>query len=257
MRSSYAVFLGPGLASGLAGIGVLAELERRGVEVRWVIGANTGALAASLWAVESDLTMATRVLASLPWRHFVTRRDLGRGDQLLGAISLLTRNARIESCRRPISIMVKDMATGEDVLVEDGSIAEAVRGSMALPGLFEPMFLSQGVWMDGGLCRFEILDQTLWRRCDRLLVVRPRPERNPGLDEQDWRPFFGLGQYVDLAWNEGNRGVHIGLDPNRVDHIDIKTGSLFSFDEVESIAESGRRAVAQWADPTQHGMDSD
>ena len=65
------VVLGPGLAPGLAALGVLAALEERDVPIGRVVGYNTGALAAALWAVGSDLALAARVIAALPWHRYV------------------------------------------------------------------------------------------------------------------------------------------------------------------------------------------
>src|SRR5690606_39292439 len=52
--SAWTVLLGPGLAAGFAGLGALMELDRRSIPLTRVVGVNTGAFVAALWAGGSD-----------------------------------------------------------------------------------------------------------------------------------------------------------------------------------------------------------
>lgn len=145
-----ALLLGPGFAPGLAGLGLLWELERRGIEPACVAGANTGAIAAAMWALRRDLELAARVLASLSWERFVVGRDFGASDPLLGALSVLTQNASFADLDRRLIVIAKELESGEARLIDEGAVAAALRASLAVPGLFEPLSIGGVTLVDGG-----------------------------------------------------------------------------------------------------------
>jgi NTE family protein len=67
------------------------------------------------------------------------------------AFSERVQDVPIESLPKPFGTVATDLFTGREVWFQKGSLMEAVRASIALPGLFSPVYQS-GRWLvDGGL----------------------------------------------------------------------------------------------------------
>ena len=234
--SGWTVLLGPGLAAGFCGLGALIELEHRSFPVSKVVGANSGAVAAALWAVEADLAFSGRVAAHLPWEEFFTASDLGTSDPLLGALLVLTRGRAFEDCRRRAAALAVDLDTGERVRIEQGSLAWAARHSMAIPGIFEPLAQDGRRLADGGLDRVGIAEAAS-PSLGSAVAFWPRIE----LAREPARSRAGqLAAYAARAWGEGPQGAGslvrvVGPGTSPVD-----------FTSVAEWIEAGRRAASRW-----------
>jgi len=230
------VVLGPGLAPGLAGLGVLAAMQERGLPISQVIGVNTGALAAALWAVESDLALGAKVLGSLPWEHYVVARDLGTADPLLAAIQLLTRGMDFEKTQRRIAVVAMDAEDGRPVWIEQGSIALAVRGALSLPGLFHPLAIAGRRLLDGGCVWHRALPP---RASKRLLVCHGVPAGRCEVPSGFSSLAMDLALFAAWTWSRPQ-------DPGGVTIVCDSIGGLLDFHRAEAWYEAGRRAFGRW-----------
>ncbi len=153
---------GSGAALGLAHIGVLKVLERERIPIDVVSGSSMGGLIAALWAVgvpaaEMEV-MATRykrrrdclwALGDLGflalWRGFQS----GDGVQRILQRDLGERT--FKDTRMPLKIIASNPWTRESLVIEDGRLADAVRISISIPGIFYPV-PHRGQWyLDGGV----------------------------------------------------------------------------------------------------------
>lgn len=151
--------LGGGAARGMAHVGVLKAFEARGRRPRMVAGTSSGAIIAALYglagnALELEQTVRRQDVAEV-WRQAL---DFGlhRGAVIHGQrlSSWLDRKfffgATFADLQLPIAIACTDLASGELVVIRSGSLAEAVRASCALPGLFAPVKWQGRSLIDGG-----------------------------------------------------------------------------------------------------------
>lgn len=239
---SLTVLLGPGLAPALAGLGVLCSLRERNVPVGLVVGVNTGALAAALWAAGPDLEFAARVLARLPWHRFAVARDLASADPLLTALNVLTRGASFSDLRRPIAVVAVEDGSGKAVWMDQGSVARAVRASVAVPGLFGPLEQDGRRLVDGGAAwpldrgRFE---------GKRLLVVEFR-----AADRAAARPAPGFSvAALELARETAGAWGRFQGGAGQLLVVDEPVGGLLDFHRAEEWFAAGRRAFEAWLRP--------
>lgn len=240
-KGAATVVLGPGLAAGLGGLGVLLEFERRGVPVRECIGVNTGALAAALWAVGADLALAARVLALLPWARYAAAGDSAGYDPILGVLELLTRRCSFADLRRPVGVVVQELTSGRCTVVRRGSLAWAVRSSLAVPGLIEPISL-EGRWeVDPGAnwARAVAADlrseaRAVWSFFTPALCRR-------GIEEADFSTdAWQRSAYAFAGWEAAapRQGAVIRAE--------AKTLGLLSFDKLDAWLDVGREAARRW-----------
>ncbi|MCW8955913.1 MAG: patatin-like phospholipase RssA [Gammaproteobacteria bacterium] len=151
------IALGSGSARGWAHIGVIRGLAELGIEPDIVAGTSIGALVGAAYASD-QLDLLEQWALSLNWKDLVSYLDLGvlgggviEGEKLLDFFSKHINHFNIEDMPKKFAAVATELDSGREVWLQSGSVAQAVRASMALPGLFSP-FRHEGRWLvDGGL----------------------------------------------------------------------------------------------------------
>lgn len=157
MRPVLGLALGAGGARGWCHIGVIRSLARLGLEPALVAGTSMGALVGAAWA-GGRLDALEAFARGLTQRGVMQRFDLrmSAGGLINGAavgriVAEIGLPERIEDLAKPFAAVATDLASGREIWLREGSLSEAVRASVALPGVFSPQ-LSEGRWLlDGGL----------------------------------------------------------------------------------------------------------
>ena len=196
------VALGAGGANGLAHVPLLEVFDELGIRPRAISGASVGAVVGALYASgmsareirrlileyfvmpEEDLLERLVSGEALRWMDFI-EVELGDGG-LLGSerfMSFLYKKLESRSFEEldiPLQIVAADLWIREEVIFESGELLPAIRASMALPGVFEPVANEGRVLIDGGAVNPVPWD-LLPADCDVTVAVdvsgvRTRPE---------------------------------------------------------------------------------
>jgi len=149
--------LGSGSARGWAHIGVIQELAKIGIVPEIVAGSSIGAIVGVAYA-SNQLDKLDSWVRSLTWKEIINYIDLNimgggfiQGDKLLDLARKYLEEDSIESLPRQFGMVATELDTGREIWFQDGSILDALRASIALPGMFTPIKL-KGRWLvDGGL----------------------------------------------------------------------------------------------------------
>ena len=149
------IALGSGSLHGIAHIGVLQELEARGVEVKVVAGTSVGALVGALWASGMPAAEIEQLHRAEDWED-MSRLAWGRGgifdnDRLRERLAAIFGTRTIEQWPRRFAAVATDLATGARVALSRGDGARAVRASTAIAGLFVPVEVAGRRLADGVL----------------------------------------------------------------------------------------------------------
>ena len=148
------IALGSGSARGWAHIGVLRGLEQAGIVPDVVSGASIGALVGAAYA-SNRLDRLEEWVAQIDWWEIIRYMDLRlggvEGERLMRAFRERVEDAPIETLPKPFGAVATDLQTGREVWFQEGSLLEAVRASIALPGLFSPVRHQDRWLVDGGL----------------------------------------------------------------------------------------------------------
>jgi len=150
------VALGGGGVAGLAAIGVLETLGDAGIPIHCIAGTSAGAAVGAAFAT-GKLHQFADVLSRLTPGRVLARLDpvWHRGGLVGGrrAVDLIEPfvGQRIEDLGLPFAAVAADLSTGEEVVLDRGSVPEALRASMALPGLVSPSTWNGRLLADGGL----------------------------------------------------------------------------------------------------------
>lgn len=148
--------LGSGSARGWAHLGVLRALRDAGVQPDVVCGASVGALVAAVYA-SGEMDRFTDWALTLDRRkvfQFMDFRWSGgmlKGEKLMAFLRQHFTDCGIDGCHLPFAAVATDLYSGAEIWLRQGSLVDAVRASIALPGLFTPV-AARGRWLvDGGL----------------------------------------------------------------------------------------------------------
>lgn len=210
-RARIGLVLSGGGARGLAHVGVLEVLERERIPVDAIAGTSMGAIIGGLYASGMGAEEMRRELGAIDWgAMFATRlprESLGQrrkeedfeispaievglsrlgGDPMLpiGSVSsreleLLLRRHTLAVRRAPsfdglpipFRAVATDMESGEAVVFRDGDLAQALRASMSVPGLFAPIEVDGRILGDGGLVDNLPVDVARAMGVDRIIAV--------------------------------------------------------------------------------------
>ena len=157
MAKKIGIALGSGSARGWSHIGVIRSLQEAGIPIDFTCGASVGALVAGSYAA-GFIDPLDRWVRKLSWSHIIgfmdvmiPRSGLVEGEKISGYLRGILSDPLIEELPVPFSAVATDLKTGKEVWIREGSLIDAVRASISLPGIFTPYGRS-GQWLvDGGL----------------------------------------------------------------------------------------------------------
>jgi NTE family protein len=133
---------------------VLKALAQAGIVPDIVAGTSIGALVGAAYASDR-LTRLEEWVTQIDWWEIIRYMDLRmggvEGERLMRAFSERVEDVPIETLARPFGAVATDLYTGREVWFQKGSLLEAVRASIALPGLFSPVQYRERWLVDGGL----------------------------------------------------------------------------------------------------------
>jgi len=152
--------LGGGAALGLAHIGVIRVLEREGIPIDVVVGSSMGALLASLWAVgynADDIEKFGREfekessLTKIFDPNIVPITGLVGGKKISLWLKGKLQTKTFHDTKVPLKVVAYDLIQRKELIIEHGNLVEAVRKSIAIPGVITPVMESGQMIIDGGV----------------------------------------------------------------------------------------------------------
>jgi NTE family protein len=152
-----ALVLGSGSARGWAHIGVIRALQEAGIRPDIVCGASIGALVGAAYS-SGTLDSLEEWVRGLDWWDIMRVMDptLGgggvlQGDQLMKILGGHFGEQKIQELPLTYGAVATNLRTGQEIWLRHGSLIDAVRASIALPGLFTPTQVDGQLLVDGGL----------------------------------------------------------------------------------------------------------
>src|SRR6266404_945383 len=294
-RAKIGVALEGGGALGLAHIGVLQWFEDHHIPVDYVAGTSMGGLVGGLYATgktpkelqeivehqDWDLIIGGKVpYEDLSYRRKEDARDyptfiqfglkkgislpagLNAGHQinlLIDRETLPYANLKsFDDLPIPYRCVATDLVSGHEVVFSDGSLPQAMRATMSIPGLFIPVRRGDQVLVDGGLVGN--LPTDVVRKMGADIVIAIHLEVAPVKPEELQSLFNVLGQSVEMIVRENEiRGLSsadlvVSIDLHEFSSIDYKRSKII-IDEGRKATESKSRVLepfslndADWKD---------
>jgi len=171
--------LSGGGARGLAHIGVLRALEEAGLQPDYLTGTSMGGVIAAGYAAGlSPADMEQIALEFGTVRKLwgladptLPRRGLFQGERLLAFFEQILRGRTFTDLRIPLTLVAVDLNSGKEIHLREGSVAEAVRATVSVPGLLAPVEHNGQRLVDGGLLNNMPVDVARQMGADVTLAV--------------------------------------------------------------------------------------
>jgi len=181
--------LSGGTARGLAHIGVLKVLEEEKVPVEYVTGTSMGSIIGGLYSIGYTSDEIEKIASEMDWiglfNDSIERKSKGISRNLIedrntivlpmekfipkipsGAVGGKSASEKLNNLffgvlevndfkkfPKKFALVATDLNTGEGVMIDKGSIATAVRSSLSLPSVFNPIQDGERLYVDGGVVR--------------------------------------------------------------------------------------------------------
>ncbi|MDR1159859.1 MAG: patatin-like phospholipase family protein [Syntrophomonadaceae bacterium] len=154
-RPKIGLALGSGSARGLAHIGVLQVLRENDIPIDLVAGCSIGAMVGGVYAAGVDMKMLGKMVENIDTKMFFDisypRMGFIAGEKIKKLLSLLTKNKNFEDLDIPFYAVATDLVSGQRVIINEGSVTEAIRASISIPGVFQPVKKEGMVLVDGAV----------------------------------------------------------------------------------------------------------
>ncbi len=263
--------LSGGGAKGLAHIGALKVLEEAGIRVDYIGGSSMGAIIGGLYAsgysatdldsifhetnfallIQDNLPRSAKTFyekdddekyaLSLPFDDFKIGfpSGLSRGQNIYNLMSQLTMHVgnvdRFEDLPIPFFCVAADVETGEEVILDSGSLPRAVSASGAIPSFFSPVKVDGRLLTDGGVANNYPVEELRQRGAEVIIGVDVQDSL---MDRSNLKSVFDILTQVSnfrtiSEMKEKIPKTDIYIKP------DITNFSILSFDRGEAIIDSG------------------
>jgi len=158
MNKEVNLVLGSGAARGLAHIGVIRALEAEGYVIRSIVGCSIGALIGGFYAAGKleAYTDWVKELSELDVLRFLdislnNSPGMMKGDKLMNELKELIGEHKIEELSIPFTAVATNLDRQSEVWLNRGDLFDAIRASIAVPGIFTPHMHNNVMLVDGGL----------------------------------------------------------------------------------------------------------
>lgn len=267
--------LSGGGAKGLAHIGALKIIEEAGVKIDYIGGTSMGAIVGALYAAgysshqldsifqgtNFDMLIQDHVprraktfyekeyderyVLTLPFNGFNISfpSGLSRGQNLYNMISRLTHHLKGEkdfaNFPIPFFCVATDLETGEEIILDSGSLPQAVSASSAIPTLFSPVLVDGRLYTDGGVLNNYPVEELRKRGAEIIIGVDVQDSLR---GREDLKSVFDVLTQIsnfstvhNMKEKSGKTDVYI-LPP-------INPYSIMSFDRGRRIIDIGAKAA--------------
>ncbi len=149
--------LGSGGAKGLAHIGVLKSLEKHNIPINYIAASSIGSIMGAHYARFKDVNRLQEVVLNFNRRQgfglfdLTVKGGIVKGKKTETFISELLENATFQDLHIPLSVVATDFNTAESVIFTKGNLTKAIRASIAVPAIYQPIFYLDKLLADGGL----------------------------------------------------------------------------------------------------------
>ena len=200
--------LSGGGARGFAHIGAIKVLEELGMPIDYIVGTSMGSIVGGLYASGYSAGELAQIIQEVDWedifsdtpprnlwsyqkkreaskyifgvdfdlkKGFVVPQGLTSGQKISNLMAFLTLPISdledFDDFPIPYRAVAADIVTGEEVILDHGSLPEAMRASMAVPGAFTPVKLDGHLLVDGGIVNNLPVDVAKQMGADVVIAV--------------------------------------------------------------------------------------
>lgn len=242
-KHKAALVLGGGASRGIAHIGVIKAFEEHNISFDYVIGTSVGSMIGACYAAGLKSDQLIELARN------ITIKDIKKGflpftPSSTDGIKQIVKNAigdiEFSELKRKFCAVAVDVITGNEVHLTAGSVADAVAGSCALPGVFYPVNFGDYRLFDGGLSNnIPSSVAKIVFDCDIVVTVDVNSTRGQGTDSNKYLDQIMASIRIMMKSNslKGYLNSNIVIQP------DLKRFNRAKLDFVDEMIEEGYNAT--------------
>ena len=144
--------LGGGGSKGYAHIGVIRALESLGFNIQGIAGTSAGGVAAAVYAAGYSPDEIIKKASQIRQESLF---GFGRGPSILGvrgikeAFSHFLKDETFAELKIPCALTAVDIKNKKEVILTEGNVLDAIMATIAIPGIFPPKDIEDGILVDG------------------------------------------------------------------------------------------------------------
>jgi NTE family protein len=191
VKRKAALVLSGGGARGIAHIGVIDELEKHGYEITSIAGTSMGSLVGGVYALgkleafREWITTLDKLKVFRMVDFTLSKQGLIKGDKVLNKMKDFIPDTRIEDLPIPYVAVAVDLINKEEVVLDSGSLYEAIRASIAIPSVLTPVKRDQRLLVDGGVLNNVPVNHVPRTRGDVVVAVNVNADVPPLVLKED------------------------------------------------------------------------
>jgi len=276
IRPKIGVVLSGGAAKGFAHIGALKVIEETGIPIDFIGGTSMGGIVAGLYSIGYNSAELEKIVLNQNWNRILSdkidRRDISideKTDEDLFFVSFPIQKSKVtlpsgiiagqnienrfnNLCAHvynirdfnhfqiPYLCVAMDIVTGKEIVIRSGYLPVAMRSTMAIPTIFEPVNIDSMILVDGGVLNNFPADHVKEMGADIIIGVDVGLHGDSAKRKNDLIDVFGQAvTWTSAKKNQANRKLcKILITP------DLTGYSLSSFNEADSLIARGEKAAS-------------
>lgn len=173
------VALGAGGAKGLSHIAFLQALDELGMRPSVIAGTSVGAVIGGFYAAGVSGDRLAQLVKDIGFRDLykivldfsiLSQSAIFTGKAVEDFLSREIPARTFEELQIPLKVVATNFWDRRPVVFESGNLITAIRASMAMPAIFEPVLLNDTVLVDGGAVNPLPYD-LIWPECDLTIAI--------------------------------------------------------------------------------------
>ncbi|WP_226332283.1 patatin-like phospholipase family protein [Echinicola marina] len=267
--------LSGGGAKGIAHIGVLKAMEKAGIRPDYIVGTSMGAVIGGLYAIGYNAEELETIINTVDWDLIISNRinfnhiafeekeyynryllelpivdrkitvpsGLIEGQKLSETLHYYTWPANqfknFDEFPIPFRCIATDLRNGKDMVFRSGYLADAIRGSLAIPTAFTPFDLDSTIVVDGGVVNNFPVDEVKKMGADIIIGIN--------VGDEDFLSPEKLGSFssilMQIAMSTSNSKLQQNInDCDIYIKPDLKDNNTSSFSNYHEIMQMGKSA---------------
>ena len=241
-RPKVGLVLAGGGAKGIAHLPVIKAIDELGIPIDFVAGTSIGAIVGGFYACGYDADEIFALINQVEWADFFMDNPTTPMEAVLSENSIdsnlfkigfdnkfslsmdsgFTNGERIyqffkektikypsnihfDNLKIPFRAVATNLLTGECELLEAGDIAEAIRASMSIPGIFTPAKIGEKYYMDGGVTDNLPIQAAVDYGCDIIIAVEISDDLETEIRAFDSNYFVAVAQMYYMTQAPQNK----------------------------------------------------
>ena len=241
-RPKVGLILAGGGAKGFAHLPVIKAIEKLGIPIDFVAGTSIGAIVGGLYACGYNPDEIYELVNTINWSDFFLDKPRTPVESILSEHSIdsnlfrigfdnkfsLSMDSGFTSGERiyqffkektikypsnihfneleiPFRAVATNLLNGESEIIEFGDIAEVIRASMSIPGIFTPAKIGDKYYIDGGVTNNLPIEAAIDFGCDIIIAVEISDDLETEITAFDSNYFVAVAQMYYMTQAPRNR----------------------------------------------------